>query len=1050
MSAEATTDYRRIWIGGTSGLARTFFNAFQNRRDGREWEDGDTPWLIFGHERQAPAWLSEFNGLAYRKVDFLYPGTWNEVLLEADCQHVQQIVISIRPPLVSHHTFSQAAVRHNQMIDGFQEFLQAIIKFRRRSLNSDRDDDEEKSSLHIIHVSSIAAIDHVKEQRLRSEASIPDPPSSSLYHPYDRFKRRCEEVLDAIVKEHATAKVTHVRLGAFFSDDKNCIQCSALALQGRIGCYLPTRIDCNSAKNVAVLLRAMLEQSHPVAAVRYFFYTRPLSFSSPVPYGEYLAAYRRAYDIAEALRYPPSASGSGKLSLPVNHLRQLKDNPPKSSDIRTAPPTLVPTTSPTAAPTLSPTEEDDKKDDDDDDDDDIGENMQDTESPTVSPTLSPTSFPMNAPTTQPTNPPTKDPTLSPTDPPTLNPSNPPTQSPITSSPTIPPSPTVSPTTSSPSIPPTPSPTLSFEPSSRPTVTSRPSLAPTTASPVVLLTTSVELETFEMTVSWDNGFPTAQGLEQQVEADMRAYFPNFFASFVDVELQTDGIQIDEVTRRQLQTTNRVSIEFSGRMMFEGTEQITQEQVWALQSDFLESYALPADSNVQLESITLDSGATFTPAAAGTDGTDRGAPEEEESSGSFSAYGTVVGALVGGISFALMGGVYYLRRSRGGYQAHDGVQNVGLYEMDPEENTTVFGKPYIEVDTTDRGGGSKGDSTTPTTLGSETSEHDQNALSPSSTEGGNRSTLSPASSPEEQLSSHSLLSGVLPSLVEENSHEVVAETYSEELVAEVGDENLDVSVMVDADEEFAAVPADKEPPTSTAVVNATTYSNWVTPLLRQFDSSTRDCCVKGAARNVMDTTMPHDLLVSDFELAEQRQAQTPLLDAPGFNTTFDEADINKEIDLDKNKTASPSDAEENAAIEEHPDDESAPDKIEHPTDEMELGVDGEEDGDNEDMNNPMRLYSAKYQPHPAMFHRLSNATVSEDSSLNLSQQASFMTDDLDVGTDLLEKALRDVTLYNPDEEENTEFQVEEYMHRVRREAIELQQASSYDEDVKEVTL
>jgi len=297
MSAEATTDYRRIWIGGTSGLARTFFNAFQNRRDGREWEDGDTPWLIFGHERQAPAWLSEFNGLAYRKVDFLYPGTWNEVLLEADCQHVQQIVISIRPPLVSHHTFSQAAVRHNQMIDGFQEFLQAIIKFRRRSLNSDRDDDEEKSSLHIIHVSSIAAIDHVKEQRLRSEASIPDPPSSSLYHPYDRFKRRCEEVLDAIVKEHATAKVTHVRLGAFFSDDKNCIQCSALALQGRIGCYLPTRIDCNSAKNVAVLLRAMLEQSHPVAAVRYFFYTRPLSFSSPVPYGEYLAAYRRAYDM---------------------------------------------------------------------------------------------------------------------------------------------------------------------------------------------------------------------------------------------------------------------------------------------------------------------------------------------------------------------------------------------------------------------------------------------------------------------------------------------------------------------------------------------------------------------------------------------------------------------------------------------------------------------------------------------------------------------------------------------------------------------------------
>jgi len=287
MSTEATTVYRRIWIGGTSGLARTFFNAFQNRPS-RDLDDGDdTPWLIFGHERQAPAWLSEFNGLTYRKVDFSYPGSWNKVLLEADCQHVQQIVISIRPPLVSHHTFSQASKMHNQMIDGFQEFIRDIIHYKSRSSDSDCDDDEENSFLKIIHASSIAAIDHVKEQRLRSEASIPDPHSSSLYHPYDRFKRRCEEDLDAIVKEHATdvsLSVTHVRLGAFFSDDKNCIQCNALALQGRIGCYLPTRIDCNSARNVAVLLRAILDQSPPVVPVRYFFYTRPLSFPSPVPY----------------------------------------------------------------------------------------------------------------------------------------------------------------------------------------------------------------------------------------------------------------------------------------------------------------------------------------------------------------------------------------------------------------------------------------------------------------------------------------------------------------------------------------------------------------------------------------------------------------------------------------------------------------------------------------------------------------------------------------------------------------------------------------------
>lgn len=151
---------------------------------------------------------------------------------------------------------------------------------------------------------------HVQAQTLRSEASLPDPPSASLYHPYDRFKRRSEEILDDLVVSsqqqyptHCCLRVTHVRLGAFFADDPYCIQCNALALQAHVGFNLPTRIDCNSARNVAVLLRAMLDQP-PVQAIRYFYYTRPLSFSSPIPYAAFVVAYRRAYDISIDLWLP--------------------------------------------------------------------------------------------------------------------------------------------------------------------------------------------------------------------------------------------------------------------------------------------------------------------------------------------------------------------------------------------------------------------------------------------------------------------------------------------------------------------------------------------------------------------------------------------------------------------------------------------------------------------------------------------------------------------------------------------------------------------------
>ena len=295
------SSFRRIWIGGTSGLARTYFNAFQNSNDGRhtqQLDDSDEPWLVTGHQPQPPAWMAHFPGLHYYPLDFVRPScdnnnndkaaSFQRQALLRQCNHVQQVVISIRPPLVDRQTFAQAATLHNQMITGLSDFLQQLIEVTTRA----------SFNLHILHVSSIAAIDHVQLQYLRSEASVKDPSSDSLYHPYDRFKRRCEEVLQDMVEAHSALRLTNVRLGAIFSDDPRCIQCHALALQARVGCYLRTRIDCNSARNVAVLLHCMLMSTHvPAQRLRTFYYTRPLSWPGPVPYGLYLQAYRRAHDI---------------------------------------------------------------------------------------------------------------------------------------------------------------------------------------------------------------------------------------------------------------------------------------------------------------------------------------------------------------------------------------------------------------------------------------------------------------------------------------------------------------------------------------------------------------------------------------------------------------------------------------------------------------------------------------------------------------------------------------------------------------------------------
>ena len=293
----------KLWIGGTSGLTRTYFKAYH-----RKGGDDSSDWLVFGLERSKPSWLPLQTayvtcdlttlGSAQEALDF-----WNHRQHALDGVSLRQIVLSVRPPLVTPRTHAQAWHYASKMLKGLQHLLAAVIL--------------PNHPVHqILHISSIAAIGHLDRQHLRSETD-PDPDSRYLLLPYDRFKRASEELVANLCsdcKDHGTdseidLEFTSLRLGAIFSDDPGCIQCSALALQARVGPYLELCIDCNSGRNAASLMRCIVKRpskARPFPLRPVYYYTRPLLLAEPLPYGQVLVDFRQSNDIRIAVNVPIS------------------------------------------------------------------------------------------------------------------------------------------------------------------------------------------------------------------------------------------------------------------------------------------------------------------------------------------------------------------------------------------------------------------------------------------------------------------------------------------------------------------------------------------------------------------------------------------------------------------------------------------------------------------------------------------------------------------------------------------------------------------------
>ena len=212
-----------LWIGGTSSLTRTFVNQY-----------GPQGLILLGLEAQPPTWIHTHTPfLEYVSCDLTTLHDDQVRALLSRHSEITSIVIGVRPLLFAPYANNMEGPR--RMIQGIERLLQEACQHLPKLQ-------------FVLHISSVAAMDHLRTQQFVSEEA-PFPPWQEYKASYDIFKRQCEETITQICSRN-NIFYCHLRLSAIFSDDAACIQCRALNLQRRMGCYLPLAIDCNSSAKV--------------------------------------------------------------------------------------------------------------------------------------------------------------------------------------------------------------------------------------------------------------------------------------------------------------------------------------------------------------------------------------------------------------------------------------------------------------------------------------------------------------------------------------------------------------------------------------------------------------------------------------------------------------------------------------------------------------------------------------------------------------------------------------------------------------------------------
>jgi hypothetical protein len=316
---------RCLFLGGSSGLARTLFeespalldaiSGLSASSQSEAVEVTDVDIVLTGAEPRAPAWLEGASGgladrritLSYERLDLCSADEARKLgrVLRGD-GGVDTLVVAVRRSLV----FGDGSA-HTDLLVGLAALLEELVDPR-----------EGNSALRsILHVSSVAAADHLAPQKNWSEADDEAVVATVVRAPYDTFKLQTEALIDRFVaqanasrKGACALRSVHLRVSALFSNNhRECIQVSALAMQARIAPRTTVSIDCNSSRNTAAALWLVLRRlwllAEPALCARplpplasAYYYTR--GTTSEVPYHAFVSAYREARGITLCVFLP--------------------------------------------------------------------------------------------------------------------------------------------------------------------------------------------------------------------------------------------------------------------------------------------------------------------------------------------------------------------------------------------------------------------------------------------------------------------------------------------------------------------------------------------------------------------------------------------------------------------------------------------------------------------------------------------------------------------------------------------------------------------------
>ena len=282
---------RVLWIGGSSALARTYFEEVHPARG--------VPSIIAAAPAPPDAWDLP-SDVPFVPLD-LSSEESVRTLFSRLPHAVDAVLFGVRASLVY-----GTADEHERLANNLGLLLRVAASAGVTS---------------VLHISSIAVADHVTAQHLVRE-SDPVPSLDQIASPYDRFKLRSEHVVDDVCGAPGSPYMvwTHLRISGIFSNDPRCIQCTAIRRQARFSVATGACIDFNSSRNVAHALALVLERQHASDAAysgrQLFYYTR--CTQDPQPYWHHVRDYRAANGLRCSLWLPGSV---GDLCVPP--LRRL-------------------------------------------------------------------------------------------------------------------------------------------------------------------------------------------------------------------------------------------------------------------------------------------------------------------------------------------------------------------------------------------------------------------------------------------------------------------------------------------------------------------------------------------------------------------------------------------------------------------------------------------------------------------------------------------------------------------------------------------------------